>query len=331
MNLKNGPVSSGKMYLLVIGLICLIGFIAYKDYFLFHKFFYFRGFCMDTISFNYPFIVNQADYISKYGIPSWSFKFGMGQNIFPFFLYDPFNLLIYFPPGSKHILSLWIYKDFPKIVLGGLVFYKYLKTIKLSDYSALLGSLFFSFSSFIIMGSIWSCFLFDALTFALLLLSFELFFLENKWLWFPLVIFIICVSQPFNLYIFGLFLATYMIFRLVHTGTFSMKNLALLYGKAIGLGVVGILLSGPFLLENAANMLQSPRVTGPNSFATSLLSRPFYSIIDNLQFKTASLRLFSNYLTGLPDNYKGWFCILEAPTFYCGLPCLLLMPQVFRI
>jgi hypothetical protein len=35
-------------------------------------------------------------------------------------------------------------------------------------------------------------------------------------------------------------------------------------------------------------------------------------------------------MMGSGNAYKGWKNIFEAPEFYCGLPCLLLMPQVFQ-
>ena len=333
MNLKNGPVSSGKMPLLVVGLIALVGFAAFKDYLLLHKVFFFRGFCSDTLSFNYPFVRNQADYISKHGFPAWTFNVGMGQSTFAFCLRDPFDIFFYFPPASKHIFTWWIYKEFAKIILCGLVFYYYLKTLKLSDYTSLLGSLFFAYSGFMMIGSIWSYFVDEALWMTMLLLAFE-WLLQKRgwrgWLLFAAAIFFIAISQPFNLYVFGVFLAAYAIIRLIQLGSFTVKNLAVLYAQMMGLGVIGLLLSGPFLLENIVKILESPRGSGSNSYASTLLSQPFFAIADKLQLCTAALRLFSNYLTGTPDHYKGWFNILEAPLFYCGLPCLLLMPQVFR-
>ena len=318
-----------KAPLLVLGLIFLVGFIIFKDYLLFEKAYYFNDMGSDSENYSYPFLHNTAEYIATYGIPKWSFNFGMGQNILPFAFRDPFDIFLYIA-GKDHIAYGTIYKELIKILLGGLVFYYYLKTLKLSNYICAVGTLCFAFSGFIILGSGWQIFTFEAFNMALLLLAFELLYSRQKWWWFPIAIFLICISQPVNLYIYGILLITYTLLRHIHDNKFTVKNLTGIFLKMAGLGFLGMLLGAPLMIEIIYQILESPRGSGVNSYASILKATPTFSIAEPLQMGTSVMRFFSNDLLGSGSDFKGWTNYLEAPLFYCGLPCLLLMPQVFQ-
>jgi len=321
--------SGNKAVLFATGLIALTAFIVLKDYLLFEKVYLFKDIGNDTIQGLYPPNCMNADYLHKYGLPKWSFSAGMGQNIFAGFLFDPFNIFLYIA-GKDYLMYGMVYKELAKILLTGFIFFRYLKILNLSNYTALTGSLLLSFCGFIIVGGEWNVFSNEAFEFVLLLLSFELLFTKNKWYLFPLPIFIICISMPFNLYVYGFFIACYAVLRLFHTGTFSAKNVISIFAKMIGLGIIGMLLSGPFLIENIFQLLESPRGSGNTSFTHSLSSAPIFAIADKVLLGTSVMRFFSNDLLGTGKViFRGWNNFLEAPMFYCGLPCLILMPQVF--
>jgi hypothetical protein len=322
---KKSPV---KAPLVLVGLLCLMGMIVYKDYLLFKQVFFFVGVGSDSLNYNYPFMYNVAAYMAEHGLPSWSFNFGLGQSLFPFFLRDPFDIILYLA-GKKHIYHGMAYIEFTKIVLSGLIFYYYLKTLKYSDYTAITGSLLYAFCGFMVVGGCWYIFSFEAFNMAVLLLAFELLFTRGKWLLFPIAIALMAISQPFNIYIYGLFLACYALLRHAQTDTFTAANTGSTFLKMAGLGITGLCLGGPFLLENVAQMLGSPRGNGVNSYYHILSSTPVFSFVDIGELGTCVMRLFSNDLLGRGEAYYGWHNYLEAPLFYCGLPCLLLMPQVF--
>ncbi|MCW3121263.1 MAG: hypothetical protein JWQ38_755 [Flavipsychrobacter sp.] len=282
----------------------------------------------DSENYLYPNLYNSASYISKYGIPKWSFNFGMGQNIFPFFLRDPFDIFIYIA-GKDHIFYGTVYKEFFKILAGGVTFYYYLKSLSRSNYTSLIGALLYSFCGFTILGSGWQIFTFEAFNMALLLLAFEMLYTKQKWFLFPIAIFLISMSQPFNLYVYGIFLIAYVLLRHIQTNTLTIKNLTPLFLRMMGLGFIGMLFSGPFLLEIIVQMLESPRGSGNNSYANLLSQTPLFSIAPPLEIGTSVMRFFSNDIIGSGTDFKGWTNFLEAPLFYCGLPCLLLMPQIF--
>ncbi len=314
---------------IAFGLISLICIIAFKDFLMLKKAFYFYDITSDGYYLSYPFFHNNADYIAHHGIPKWSFKMGMGQSLFPLVLRDPFQIILY-AVGTKHILGATIYMEVITIICAGVTFFFYLRELKLADYTCVVGCLLFAFCSYIIEGSPWFGFSFEAFNLALFLLAFEQLFNRGKWLLFPFAVFLACISMPFNLYLFGLFIFLYSIFRHLQVGSFSIGKLSGLFLKMAGLSILGILLSGPFLLENIMLLIESPRGSETSSLSHQLSSQPVFALTDQLQFGTCVMRLFSNDIIGSGDHFKGWDCILEAPMFYCGLPCLLLVPQVFQ-
>src|SRR5439155_9835417 len=116
---------------------------------------------------------HSADYISQYGVPSWSFSMGMGQNILSFSFFDPFDYILYLF-GKDNIPHLIVYKELAKIVLAGLLFFKYLKLLSLSNYTSTVGAMMYAFCGYMVVGSGWFVFSFEVLNAALLLFCFEL-------------------------------------------------------------------------------------------------------------------------------------------------------------
>ena len=317
-----------KAPLLVTGIIFLICVVVFFDYLTFEKTYVFKDIGSDTANIGYPYLTYIGEYILHFGVPKWSFNMGMGQSIFPFFLRDPFDIFLYLA-GKDHVYFGIVFKEVAKIILSGVTFFYYLRMLRLSDFTAICGSILFSFCGFVIIGGQWNIFSFEAFNMALLLLAFEKLFTENKWVLFPVPIFLISMSQPFNLYVYGLFLAAYAVLRLFQTDAFTWKNAGKLFGQMIGLGVIGMLLSAPFMIEDIVQILESPRGSGTNSYAHVLSSQPMFAISDNVQLGTSILRFFSSDILGSGNEFTGWQNTLEAPLFYIGLPCLLLMPQVF--
>ncbi len=317
-----------KAWLVSLGLIFIVAFIVFKDYLTFDKAYMFKDIGSDTFNGLYPYRYYTADQVAKGHFPTWSYDWGIGQNIFALIFRDPFDIFL-FIGGKDHIMYGIIYKELFKILLGGVTFFFYLRTMKLSNFTSVAGSLMFAFCSFMIIGGAWNYFSYEAFAAALLLLAFEKLFVEKKWFLFPIAIFIIAISTPVNLYIYGLFLALYAILRCIQTGITDIKGIASVFLKMIGYGSLGLLLSAPFLIENIFVTLESPRGNGSSSYAHILSSTPMFSIADNMNLGTSVMRFFSGDILGSGNDFKGVQNLLEAPMFYCGIPCLLLMPQVF--
>jgi hypothetical protein len=319
-----------KAVWLSLGLASLIAFIVFKDFIFQQKIYSFKDIGSDSLNASWPLMVHSADYISKYGIPSWSFSMGMGQNILSFSFYDPFDYILYFL-GRDNMPYLIVYKEIVKILLAGILFFNYLKLLNVSNYTAILGSLFYAFCGYMIIGSGWYLFSFEVFNTALLLLCFELLYQKNKWYWFILPVFLIGISRPFNFWLYGLFLLFYILFRIFQTEEkVDLKKTSLFFAKIIGVSILGIGLSAPLFLEHVQVMIESPRGSGPDSYFHILSAAPMFHTADKIEFGTAIMRFFSSDILGSGINFKGWQNLLEAPIFYCGLPCLLLFTQIFQ-
>jgi len=316
-----------KGILIAILLILIVAFIVFKDFILLNKVYLYKDIGSDTVNAGYPYFYSFAKYFNKYGLPTWSFQEGMGQNILGGFLRDPFMLIGYLL-GSSSMPKIFVFTELLKIISSGVIFYLLLKQLKVSNFSSIIGTLLFSFSGFMIIGSSWYVFTYEAFTFALTLLGFELYFQKNNWIVFILAIFSIGISMPFNLYVTGVFLLFYIIFRLGQTDQLSAKIFFSLFFKLCLLGLIGLLLSAPFLLESLLQIANSPR-GGSNSYFQTLSSQPIFELSDQFQFGTFIMRFFSSNLIGVGNDFKGWENYLEAPMSYCGIISIILMPQVF--
>lgn len=318
--------------LLALGLIIFIGLFVFRDFLIFDKFYFFKDIGDDTLNYNYPYAHNVAEYIGNHGLPKWSFNLGMGQNLFPFVLRDPFDIFLYIA-GKNHFAYAVIYKEIFKIILGGFTFYYYLRTLKLSEYSSITGGILFAYSGFMIVGSSWYLFSFEAFNIAFLLLGFELLFTKQKW--FPLLcaLFLVCISQPFNLFIYSIFLISYVFLRHFQAGVFSWKNIGIIFLKMAGLGILAVLLSGPFMLENVVQLVESPRGSGNSGYANIFLHAPMFAMLETIDMGINVMRFFSSDILGNGSDFiKGVLSnsnYLEAALFYCGIPSLVLMPQIF--
>jgi hypothetical protein len=87
---------------LLWGCVLLISVILFKDYLFHKKYFLFLDLGADSINIIYTNLMHYADYIKSEGIPAWSFKAGMGQNINPFWL-DPIATTVLFLFGKENI------------------------------------------------------------------------------------------------------------------------------------------------------------------------------------------------------------------------------------
>lgn len=320
-------VKNYDLYIFLFLLVLLL-ILIFKDFLFFENLYLYKDIGSDTINYGYPKLYHLSEYIRSEGIPKWSFKQGMGQNMFPFSIGDPFDIILLLI-GSKYLAYGIVYVEIIKIFLAGLFFYLYLKTLPLSKYALITGGLLFTFSGFVILGSGWYVFSTEAVYAALLLLAFEKLYQKNIWWLFPVPVALISSFQPFNLYVYGLFLLIYIIFRFTDDNGWQTKKLSLLLLKVALPGLLGVLISSVFLFSNTLQIIESPRGSGEVSYYDTLSSFSLFSIANAKIYLTEITRFFSNDLLGTGSDYKGWNNYLEAPILYSGLVNLLLFPQIF--
>ena len=313
---------------ITIGLALILLFITFHEFIFGRLYYLFSDIAIDTIIEGYPFLYHVSCYIHSEGFPLWSFAQGMGQNIMSPSLCDPFYWIVYLS-GPEHAAYAIIWMEIAKIVLTALVFYHFLKLWNLSYITTIVGTLLYCFSSFMIIGGQWWVFSTEACYLALLLLGFEKLYRQNTGYLFTLAIALFAILNPFRLYIYGIFLIIYFLFRHLTSEEPTLKKFFTVSLKMAGFGFLGIIISSFIFVANCQYLLESPRVGGNFSFFKTLFSIPVFSFERQEHYVTAILRLFSGDLLGNGKNYTGWHNYLEAPLFYIGLLPLLLMPQVF--
>ena len=312
----------------------ILGILIFLCVAVFHKFIFgtyvylFNDIGGDTLNVYYPAYVNIADTIWGGDLPGWSFEQGLGQNIFPFSLSDPTVYFLYLL-GSKNLPFGIIWVEIFKIIGSGLLFFSFLKKLRLDTNAAYIGSLLYAFSGFMIVGGSWYIFSTLGLYLALLLLSFEMLFLENKWWLFPIAVSMISAYNFVSLYTCSLFLVLYSLFRLFAQDGVSFNRIPALFMKLVLLYILGMLISSVFSIPNLHQMLGGPRVSGAGSYAKDLYSLPAFELGESNYLLTILMRTFSSDLLGNGSAFKGWYNYLEAPMAYCGLICLLLVFQIF--
>lgn len=281
----------------------------------------------DTITEDYPRLLLLLRYLRAEGLPGWSFHVGLGENIFPQSLSDPFWLLL--PPlGERGLAYGMAYLAAFKLLLAGALFFLYLRRLSCSPLACAAGALAFSFSGYVVLGSGWHNFETQAVVAAFLLYAFERFLLDESWALLPAAAGLISLTQPFFLYPFALLLGVYGTARFFDEKGWKPRAYGAFALKAAGCWALGAALGGVMMLPDLRQLLQSPRFGEPGSsnFARLAGGSPLALASAKLAV-TALARLFSSDLLGTGWDYRGWYNYFEGPLFYCGLSTLLLVPQ----
>jgi uncharacterized membrane protein YfhO len=307
--------------------LTVIAVIVFRNFLLGKYVYLYKDIGRDSINIAYPAFVHYADYLRSWGIPAWSFCQGMGQWIFPFSFNDPFNTILYCL-GSQNIAYAMAYIEIFKILCAGMLFFAFLRTALVPVSVAVIGGILYAFSGFAIVGSCWSIFTTEAVYFALLLLSVEQLLRNGSWFLFPLWVALISMLQPFYLFIYGIFLVFYLLFRLSLLPAIHPREWARIAAKLLLLGLLGAAMASVIMIPEIAQMLDSPRA-GEASYLKNLMSTPIFSMTDPLQCVTLIYRLFSSDMVGTGNGFSGWYNYLEAPVLYCGLINLVAAPQAF--
>lgn len=327
--------------ILLLVIITLCGFI-FQDFIFQQKLYLFKDNGTDSLVVYLPRWMHLARYLRESGIPMWSFNCGMGQNIFPGQISNPFNLLLLL--SGEQLPRCIIYVELIKFLATGIVSYLYFRTIKLNTFAAIIGSLMLVFCGYMMAGSS-GWYKHSSLVFfgIFWLLAFEQLYQKKNLILFPLAVILISSSSLFYIYIFTFFLFLYTLLRFLTDQGWEWQKLGKLLLKMAGLGALGLCMNAIFLVSPLIEMLKSPRVSGASNYFNKLATKPMFGLADPLEYLTILLRSFSTDIFGtgekffttvsgkttLFEAYQGWHNHFEAPLFYCSIPALLLMPQLF--
>jgi len=311
------------MLALLGGLILFV----FKDFIFMHLVMLYKDLGSDSINGHYPLVYHVSDYLHNMdGVPKWTFYQGMGQDYLGYLSGNPFELLLYFvkPENVQYAIA---FSEILKFFFAGLLFYLFLKELKISSYPSIMGSVCYAFCAMTVVGSTW----WETISVEPCIAAFMLYSLEkllnNKWYYFPFAIAFLAVSNPFHALIYIVVIFVYTAVRLYCRYDGWNKKILGYYLQIVGLSILGIGVGAFFFYHKTALLLESSRVSNLGGSITNYLFQTD-DLSDNL---TKIGRLFSNDMLGYANSYQGstTYNYMEAPLFYMGIINLLLFTQIF--
>ena len=319
----------------VIFLVVLTGVLSMYGFFSGDLLYYFTGLADDTCCLQMVNQMQSERYTTEGLWAAYSFSSGMGDalgsgsvNVEPIsyvlgWIRRIVNVFVPVDAGSRSVEDF--YFQFITSFLGTALFtFLWLRTVNVSKYASTVGALLVAFSGSIVVLSIWRIESFG-FTLAFYLFAFEQLLVKNRPYFFPFAV-LMQAGSPFFLYLESLFLFIYMVMRFVVIKADFKKMLRTCLWIFV-LGLLGMAIVLPDLINNLITMLNTPRMAGGVGFGTSAPSELF---IEKTMGITTILRLFANDIPGCDFAFGEWNNFLEAPAFYCGLLTLLLLPQIFQ-
>jgi len=316
---------SWRLHLLVVLGLLLPGIAIFWPFLFGNAVLLYRDIGRDSLSSYYTDFVHLSNYLRTDGFPSWSFHIGMGQDLAyatGFLLWEPVTWL-----PARFIAQALVYQHLLKVVIAGLLFFRFLKLRGAPASAATLGALLVAYSSYMTLGSCWYLSAEELLVFTAVLLGVQTALQRGRWLILLLSVTLVGMINPFYLYLCALFLSAYVPCYLFAQNGWQPGAI---FKRSVILGLVallGVALGAVITLPYLNVVLNSPRGAGAtNSFAV-LSSSPLFRFESASHYVSALLRPFANDLLGVGDSFRGWQNYFEAPETYCGLVCLLLLPQ----
>lgn len=305
--------------LLVLGLAIFSNFIFGGDTLLY------KDIGSDSINISYPYYVLLSDYLRHFGIPSWSFRVGMGQDLFPYLGMVAFTPVVWLPKAA--IAKALVYQHLLYVLVAGFLFLRFFQLRGLTFQSGLLGAILLGFSAYMCMGSCWYFQASEVVAFTFLLFAAENAVSRGHWLYLVLGIVVMGLLSAFHLYLAAVLLCFYVPARLIERYSWSPTSILRTSGLLAAAAVLGLGLGAVLILPNFYSLLNSPR--GSGTTANYWTTPSLFQFESTLHYATVLLRPYSNDILGTGNKFRAWANYLEAPVTYCGLLSLLLLPQIF--
>lgn len=307
-----------------VSMVLLFGcLLIYRKFITFDKLYIYHDTGSDTFNAYWPFINDLLSKIKEGTIPFWSLNMGIGSNYYATqsFIGDIF-IYLYLLLGNNDPAYAFGFMAILKIIISGLLFYTFIRYLKVGYFAALIGALLYSFNGYIILWGQHYQFVNIMLYAPLFLYGFERLLKVNKWGVYVLSVFIIAINSYYFLYIFSLFFLLYALVRYLIVNKFSISHFLKFTLKASLYYLLGISLASFLLIPTIYSVLQSPRITGS-------LQVPLLHLNDINYYISLVFRVLSNNSLGISDNYYGYFNYYESPILYTSIFSLIIIPQFF--
>jgi uncharacterized membrane protein YfhO len=306
-----------------LGLAACIILYVYKDFIFLQNTLLFKDIGSDSVNETWPAFIYLSDQLSKNGITFWSHQFGMGDTVYQYYT-DPFNLVVLLFDKSN-IAYVFVFQQIISILITVIITFYYLKELGLKSFSCIFGSLVYSFSGFLILGSCGWYLAPQALYFMLSLFAIER-YLKNNSLW--LICFaaflLACNSAFYGIQVFA-FSFFYLFIRLLEIDGINrfFRIIILRQFWFSILFILGFLIAGFIFINYLDLVLTSGRALNTKQTSTFATSNPF-ALVSSNELQSIIARFFSNDLLGTSLEYKGWMNYFESPLIYMGLITVIL-------
>lgn len=311
--------------------LLFVACVVYWQFIFFRKVYvYSFDIASDSYLQNFPMFLHLADYIRQTGFPFWSFNVGLGQNIYASAYIEPFTLIATL--FGRNVLPFVLgYMQVAKVLLAGCFFYGYLRLMRLSRSTSMVGGLLYAFCGDMIARGAWFSYPLEVVSVAVLLYCFELFLQKGKWPALPAGMLVLGVLlRGYYVILFTGILVAYGILRYILVNRFRIKEFLLFLAESAAAVLLGLSMSAVISVPSLYYQINSPRVSGGNSLMGTLIHTPVFTINSLDVLTTTFFRTLQSDLLGSGLNYTGIANYLEAPLYCCGLLTLLLLPQAFR-
>jgi len=314
---------------LLVGLsLLLVGVLIFSNYLLLDKVLLYKDVGNDSVNDTYPYFVHLSDYIRREGLPSWSFCVGMGQSLFYLtgsLIWEP---IIWLP--RQAIAHALVFQHLFKTLIAGLLFFRFLQLRGLTFYASLLGSLLLAFSSYMCTGSCWIVSADETVGFTFLLFAMEEAISRERWVYIPFAVALMGLVTVFHFYLSAVLLCLYVPTRLFELHGWRPVQLGSACIRLALFAFLGVGLAAVICFGSAQSVFNSPRGSGTIGNVLWAPTPALFQLESPVYYLTAALRPFSTDMLGTGDEFQGWLHnYFEAPMTYCGLLCLLMVPQAF--
>ncbi len=307
--------------------LLLVGVLVFSNFLLLDKVLLYKDVGADSVNDSYPYFVHLSDHIRREGLPSWSFYVGMGQSLF----YLTGNLIwepvIWLP--REMIAYALVFQHLFKTLIAGLLFFRFLQLRGLTLGASLLGSLLLAFSSYMCTGSCWIVNADETVGFALLLFAMEEAISRGRWIYIPFAVALAGLVTVFHLYLSAVLLCLYVPTRLFELHGWRPMELGSACARLALFAFLGVGLAAVICFGSAQSILNSPRGSGTIGNFAWAPTPALFQLESPVYYVTAALRPLSTDMLGTGDEFWGWTNYFEAPMTYCGLFCLVMVPQAF--
>ena len=320
---------NGQLCVLLI--ITSVWCIVFYEYLFFRKAFVFDKFAIDTLSQFYPIEYFRLKNLLSGSFPFWSFQFDLGIDVYSLMANtNPFDFifLLFGPDNFTDAIPIVVLLKF---LAAGLFFHAFLNKLDIEPVAAIIGSLLFAFSGYMLINSHWYHYTNYAVFIALFLFCFELWFQNGRWFPLVMVLGLVALKGELQLFQMGCFGAVYVLYRSVNRFGWSLRLLQV-YSWLAFFFVLGLFISAYVLLPDIAAIFSSSRVEGAvhDVSAVEALLRVF----EVEQWSTLQIflaRFFSTDMLGSWIGYRGIANYFEDSTLYIGLLSVLLFPVALAV